>query len=62
MRIEDAKILAALPSLGVERLEGASLSEYTSLGIGGTTDILLIKSRASIPELARMLDVYRLCP
>ena len=56
MRIEDAKILTALPNIGVDRLEGAALTEYTSLGIGGTTDILLIKRRASIPELVRMLD------
>src|ERR1035441_2585692 len=56
MRIEDAKILVALPDLGVDRLEDASLSEHTSLGIGGTTDLLLIKRHASIPQLVRMLD------
>ncbi len=56
MRIEDAKILAALPNLDVDRLEGASLTEYTSLGIGGTTDILLIKRHAILPELVRLLD------
>jgi UDP-N-acetylmuramate dehydrogenase len=56
MRIDDAKILAALPDLGVDRLAGASLTEHTSLGIGGTTDLLLVKRHASIPELVRMLD------
>ena len=56
MRIEDAKILDALTDLGVDRVEGASLTNYTSLGIGGTTDLLLIKRHGSIPDLVRMLD------
>ena len=50
------KYLAALPELDVERLPGASLAERTSLGIGGTTDILLIKRHASLPDLVRLLD------
>jgi hypothetical protein len=43
MRIENPKILAALPELGVELRPGTALSELTSLGIGGTTDLLRIK-------------------
>ena len=56
MRIEDAKILSALPALGIERVPGASLAERTSLGIGGTTDLLLIRRHSSLPELVRLLD------
>jgi UDP-N-acetylmuramate dehydrogenase len=56
VKIEVPKILAALPGLGVERVAGAALSERTSLGIGGTTDLLLIRRHASLPELVRMLD------
>jgi UDP-N-acetylmuramate dehydrogenase len=56
VKIEDPKILAALPALDVERLPGASLAERTSLGIGGTTDLLVIHRRASLPDLVRLLD------
>jgi len=55
MRLSDPKLLAALPELGVERLAGASLAERTSLGIGGTTDLLLIRRYASLPELISLL-------
>lgn len=34
----------------------AKLSELTSLGIGGTTDVLRIAKRESIPDLLRLLD------
>jgi UDP-N-acetylmuramate dehydrogenase len=56
VKIESPKILDALPALGVERVAGAALSERTSLGIGGTTDFLLIRRHASLPELVRLLD------
>ncbi len=56
MKIESPKILAALPALGVERVACAALSERTSLGIGGTTDLLLIRRHSSLPELVRLLD------
>jgi UDP-N-acetylmuramate dehydrogenase len=56
MRIEDPKILAALPELGVELRRGAALSSETSLGIGGTTDLLLIQKHAGIPGLLQLLD------
>jgi UDP-N-acetylmuramate dehydrogenase len=51
MRLTDANLLAALPALGVERVAGASLAERTSLGIGGNTDLLLIRKHESLPEL-----------
>ena len=42
MRIENVTIVEALPELNVELRRGASLSELTSLGMGGNTDLLLI--------------------
>jgi UDP-N-acetylmuramate dehydrogenase len=60
MRLEDRQVLAAIASLGVEHQPGVSLSEYTSLGIGGTTDLLLIKSHNSIPGLLQLLDDHQI--
>jgi len=56
MRISDANILARLAELGVELKHGTSLAELTSLGIGGTTDLLRIHKHESIPELLTLLD------
>lgn len=56
MRIEDAKLVAALPSLGVELRPASSLAELTSLCIGGTTDLLRITQHRHIPELVRLLN------
>jgi UDP-N-acetylmuramate dehydrogenase len=56
MRLNDPKLLAALPELGVERLTAASIAERTSLGIGGTTDILLIRRHTALPQLIAHLD------
>jgi UDP-N-acetylmuramate dehydrogenase len=56
VRIEDHKIVAALPKLGVQLKPGTSLAELTSLGIGGTTDLLRINRHESIPELLNLLD------
>jgi len=56
MRIENAKIQAALPELDVEFQTRVSLAELTSLGIGGTTDLLRIKRHDAIPMLLELLD------
>ena len=56
MRLEDSNLLASISELGVERHAGIAMSEYTSLGIGGTTDLLLIKKHESIPGLLLLLD------
>src|SRR5215470_13050182 len=56
MRLEDRQLLAAIAGLNVEHQSGISLSEYTSLGIGGTTDLLLIRKHESIPGLLQLLD------
>jgi len=56
MRVEDPKIVAALPELGVELKSGTSLADLTSLGIGGTTDLLRIGKHDAIPDLLNLLD------
>jgi len=58
MRIEEAKILAALPELGTELRREVSLAELTSLGIGGTTDLLRILRHEAIPSLLKLLDQH----
>jgi len=55
MRIESPRVLAALSDLGVERFPGASLAELTSLGIGGTTDVLRVRAHRRVPPLVRLL-------
>jgi UDP-N-acetylmuramate dehydrogenase len=55
MRLNDPKVLSALPELAVERLPGASIAERTSLGIGGTTDILQIHKYQYLPDLISLL-------
>ena len=56
MRIDDPKVASALTELGVEVEPGASLAEKTSLGIGGTTDLLRITRHETIPELLKRLE------
>src|ERR1700742_2951384 len=58
MRIDNPKILAALPDLGVELRPGQAMSELTSLGIGGTTDLLRIKKHEGIPDLLNLLEQH----
>lgn len=58
MRIENSKVIAALPELGVELRSGSALSDLTSLGIGGTTDLLRIKNHEGIPDLLNLLDAH----
>src|SRR6201981_3314670 len=55
MRLSDPSILNALPQLGVERIAEASLAERTSLGIGGTTDLLLLRRHSALPDLITLL-------
>jgi len=56
MRIRDPNIAAKLAELHVELKRGAALAELTSLGIGGTTDLLRIKRHESLPDLLNLLD------
>lgn len=56
MHIEDPNLIAALPELGVPLSPATSLAELTSLGIGGTTDLLRIQKHEAIPDLLNLLD------
>lgn len=56
MRINDPNLLKRLAELGVELRPAAKLSELTSLGIGGATDLLRITKHESIPPLLQLLD------
>ncbi|HUN63042.1 MAG TPA: UDP-N-acetylmuramate dehydrogenase [Candidatus Sulfotelmatobacter sp.] len=60
MRIEDSRVLEALPKLQVELQRSVSLAELTSLGIGGTTDLLRIQRHDSIPELLALLEEHHI--
>jgi len=55
MRIDD-RTAARLKELGVELRQGVTLTEHTSLEIGGTTDQLLLGSFETIPEVMRVLS------
>ena len=60
MRVENPKIVAALPELGVQLKPDTSLAELTSLGIGGATDLLRITKHDAIPDLLNLLDAQGL--
>ena len=51
MLINDPKLLGALRELEVERRPGVRLASWTSLGIGGTTDLLIVRERRYLPDL-----------
>src|SRR5256885_4549268 len=58
MHIDDPKLVRVFLELGVELRRGASLAELTSLGIGGTTDLLRIRKHECLPELLNILDAH----
>src|SRR5580700_414281 len=55
MRISEKPVAERLKELGVELRPAVALSEKTSLGIGGTTDELLLRRLDTIPEVMRLL-------
>ena len=55
MRISGKPVAARLGDLGVELRPGVSLQELTSLGIGGSTDLLLIRRYDALPDVIREL-------
>jgi UDP-N-acetylmuramate dehydrogenase len=55
MRIRDSNLLAAIAALGVEHKADVSLAQKTSLEIGGTSDVLLIRKHESLPGLIQLL-------
>jgi UDP-N-acetylmuramate dehydrogenase len=56
MRVRDPRIVASLRELAVELRPDTALAGQTSLGIGGTTDLLRIGRHESIPDLLKLLD------
>jgi UDP-N-acetylmuramate dehydrogenase len=57
MRISDTPVAKRLAALGVELRPGVSLADLTSLGIGGTTDQLLVRRYETLPEVIRELKI-----
>src|SRR3984957_370845 len=55
MRISNPQLTAAVASLGVEHEIGVSLAQKTSLGIGGTSDLLVIRRHEFLPGLVQLL-------
>jgi UDP-N-acetylmuramate dehydrogenase len=60
MRISNSSLAARLKELEVELRPEVSLTEKTSLGIGGTTDQLLLRRYDTIPEVMRLLAENRI--
>jgi UDP-N-acetylmuramate dehydrogenase len=56
MRLENPRLLAALTEMEVEHRRGERVAEWTSLGVGGTTDILIVRQPRHLPELVRLLE------
>ena len=56
MRVDQPLLASALAELGVDLRPAASLAVLTSLGIGGTTDRLIIRKYENLPEVIRLLD------
>ncbi len=56
MRIRDPRSVTRLAELDVELQHGAALADLTSLGIGGSTDLLRIKKHESLPDLLNLLE------
>jgi len=56
MHLSDTRIIGELAALGVESQPGVALSGLTSLGIGGTTDLLRIARHDDIPAILDLLD------
>ena len=60
MRIDDAQIRQQLSRLGVELQSSIALSTLTSLGIGGTTELLRITRHESIPSILDLLERHNI--
>ena len=60
MRISDPSIVAKLAELRVDLRPVTALADLTSLGIGGTTDLLRIKEHESLADLLNLLDANNL--
>src|SRR5215470_17586138 len=60
MRIENPRMEAELGTLGAELRRGVSLAGLTSLGIGGTTDLLRLTRHETIPAVLDLIDRHGL--
>jgi UDP-N-acetylmuramate dehydrogenase len=56
MHIRDPQIVAHLAAQHVELQHAASLADLTSLGIGGTTDLLRVRRHDALPDLLNLLE------
>ena len=56
MRVSEPRIVEAMGELGVELRRGVSLRELTSLGIGGTTDLLRVREHKNLPQVIGLLN------
>ncbi len=55
MRIENPRLRAAFSELGVEHRADEKMSDWTSLGVGGITDVLVVHQPRHLPELVGAL-------
>ncbi|MFQ5926749.1 MAG: UDP-N-acetylmuramate dehydrogenase [Terriglobia bacterium] len=55
MRIENPRAATVLRELGVDYRPGERLAQWTSFGVGGTTDVLVAEDRERLPELVSWL-------
>jgi len=60
MHISDSRLMHQLAELGVALRPGTKLSELTSLGIGGSTDLLRITHHEDIPDLLHLLQANQI--
>lgn len=58
MRISEPELIEAFQALEVEHRVGERLASRTSLAIGGSTDMLVVRERRHLPELLRLLRRY----
>jgi UDP-N-acetylmuramate dehydrogenase len=59
MRINDPQLIAAIRALGVEHEVGVPFANKTSLGIGGTSDLLVVQKHETLPGLVHLLKEAR---
>ncbi len=56
MRVENPQLRSRLTDWGVEYRPDQRLAEWTSLGVGGTTDVLVIRRAQCLPDLIGALE------
>lgn len=56
MQVKNPQLLRTLVTLGVGHRPDQRVANWTSLGVGGRTDILVIHEPCRLPELVRLLD------